>query len=142
MKRSYIFDPCIDYFPEEKHFIYDYGVNFQTLVGDLSLLNIALTVSFSSTSYCMDVIRDYTCNYIYPGCNNETGLPQGICTEECQRYVLSDMCQGEFYTLERGINDAGRLTFTRQCNDTLLLLRDFGISSEVDPCDCTNITGS
>ena len=90
----------------------------------------------------MDLIRDYTCNYVYPGCSNETGLPQGICREECQRYVLTNECKGEFNTLEQVTTTIGRLTFQRQCDDTLLLLQDYGIDTEnVTRSDCTNITG-
>lgn len=141
MERSLILELCIDYFPAEKLFIYDYGIDFQLLKGDLGLLNAALATSPLSSPYCMDVVRDYTCNYVYPGCNNETDLPQGICTEECQTYVASNVCSGEFNTLAT-VTDTGRLTFRRQCDNTLLLLEDFDIStSEINQCDCINITG-
>ena len=141
MNRSLILELCIDYFPAEKLFIYDYGIDFQQLKGDLGLLDRALGTSPLSSPYCMDVVRDYTCNYVYPGCSNETGLPQGICTEECQTYVTSSVCSGEFNTLAT-VTDTGRLTFRRQCDNTLLLLEDFDINtSEVNQCDCINITG-
>ena len=143
MERSLIFDLCIDYFPAEKQFIFDYGINFQTLIRDLTLLNSALSASSLASPFCMDLTRDYTCNYVYPGCSNETGLPQGICTEECQRYVLTDVCRGEFNTLETVTITSGSVTITRQCDDTLLLLKDFGINNEtVNDCDCINITGN
>ena len=141
MERSLILELCIDYFPAKKLFIYDYGIDFEQLKGDLGLLNAALMTSPLSSPYCMDVVRDYTCNYVYPGCSNETGLPQGICTEECQTYVASNICGGEFNTLAT-VTSTGRLTFRRQCDNTLLLLEDFGVStSEVNQCDCINITG-
>ena len=141
MERSFIFDICIDYFPSEKLFIYDYGIDFQQLKSDLTVLNAALAGSPLASPYCMDLIRDYTCNYVYPGCSNETGLPQGICMEECQRYVLNDVCSGEFNTLAT-VTSAARLTFRRQCDNTLLLLENFDINtSEVNQCDCINITG-
>ena len=141
VEQSLILDLCVDYFPAEKLFIFDYGIDFQALIGHLSILNSALKASVLSTPFCMDLARDYTCNYVYPGCSNETGLPQGICTEECQRYVLTDVCRGEFNTLVTVTEDRGP-TFTKQCNDTLFLLKNFGFnSSEFSQCDCINITG-
>ena len=91
----------------------------------------------------MDLIRAYTCNYVYPGCSNETGLPLGICTEECQRYVLTSVCIEEFGTLETVTSATGKLAFRRQCDDTLLLLRGYGIDTEnISHSDCINITGN
>lgn len=140
--NSLLFDICIKYIPPDKHFIYDYGINYEQLKGDLGLLNAALETSPLSSSYCMDLIRAYTCNYVYPGCSNETGLPQGICTEECQRYVLTDVCTGEFGTLETVTTSTGKLAFRRQCDDPLFLLRDYGINTEnISRSDCINITG-
>ena len=137
-----MFDVCIKYIPNDKLFIYDYGIDFQQLKQNLVLLNAALETSTSVTSYCMDLIRAYTCNYFYPGCNNDTGLPQGICKAECERYVLNDVCKGEFRTLEQVSNSVDRLTFVRQCDNPLLLLQDYGIGGEqVDQSDCFNITG-
>ena len=90
----------------------------------------------------MDLARAYTCNYMYPGCNIETGLPQGICKEECKKYVLNSVCYGEFNTLEDVTRSVGRFRFTRQCENTLLLLQDTGIDTEgIDYEDCINITG-
>ena len=141
VEQSLFLDLCIDYFPAERLFIYDYGIDFQQLKSDLGLLNAALETSPLSSPFCMDLIRAYTCNYVYPGCSNETGLPQGICTEECQRYVLGDVCSGEFNTLET-VTSNGILTFRRQCDNTLLLLEDFDVdTTEVNQCDCMNITG-
>ena len=141
-ESSLIFSICIDYIPSNKHFIYDYGVDFEQLKGDLGLLNAALETSPISPPFCMDLIRAYTCNYVYPGCSNETGLPQGICTEECQRYVLTDVCSGEFRTLEVVTSSTGKLAFERRCDDPLLLLRGYGIDTENIPnSDCIHITG-
>ena len=142
MENSLIFDVCIDYISLNKHFIYDYGIDYEQLKGDLGLLNAALETSPLSSPFCMDLTRAYTCNYVYPGCSNETGLPQGICTEECQRYVLTDVCSGEFGTLETVTRTTGKLAFERQCEDTLLLLRSYGINTEnISRSDCINITG-
>ena len=141
-ESSLIFSICIDYIPSNKHFIYDYGIDFEQLKGDLGLLNAALETSPISPPFCMDLIRAYTCNYVYPGCSNETGLPQGICTEECQRYVLTDVCSGEFGTLEVVTSSTGKLAFERRCDDPLLLLRGYGIDTENIPnSDCIHITG-
>ena len=109
---------------------------------DLSILNGALIASPFATPYCIDVIRAYTCNYVYPGCNNETNLPQGICREECERYVLTDICSSEFNSLVRATESTGRSIFIRQCENTLLHLQGHDINSEdFDHCDCINITG-
>ena len=141
-ENSFIFDTCINYIPAEKQFIYDYGLDYAELIGDLSLLDATLRTSVSS-QFCRDLLRGYTCNYVYPGCNNETGLPQGICREECERYVLSNVCKSQFDSLAKVTAVDRMLTFTRQCNNTLLLLKEFGINSEnFDHCDCINITGN
>ena len=140
-ENSLIFDTCLQYIQTEKNFIYNYGINFEDLKSDLSVLDATLDLSTSSP-YCMDLIRAYTCNYVYPGCNNATGLPQGICKEECERYVLADLCKDEFNSLVTTTESPGRPTFTRQCDNTLLFLQDFGINrSDFDACDCYNITG-
>ena len=143
IENSLLFDACIEYIPPNKHFIYDYGIDYQQLKGDLGLLNVILETSPLASPFCMDLTRAYTCNYVYPGCSNETGLPQGICMEECQRYVLSDVCTGEFGTLETVTRDTGKLLFRRQCNNTLLFLQDYGIDTEniSHSADCVNITG-
>jgi hypothetical protein len=142
IENSLIFDVCIDYLPPDKRFIYDYGINFELLKGDLALLNAALDTSPLASPFCMNLTRAYTCNYVYPGCSNETGLPQGICTDECQTYVLSDVCKGEFNTLESVTSTVRKLTFKRQCDDTLLLLQDYGIDTEnISRSDCINIMG-
>ena len=140
-ENSLIFNTCINYIPAEKQFIYDYGLDYSKLSGDLSLLDATLRTSVASR-FCRDLLRSYTCNYVYPGCNNQTGLPQGICQEECKRYVLSDVCKVPFNSLARVTAVNGMIIFTRQCNNTLLLLQEFGINREnFDHCDCINITG-
>ena len=141
-ENSLFFDVCNKYIPSNKHFIYDYGINYEQLKGDLGLLNAALETSPLATPYCMDLIRAYTCNYVYPGCSSETGLPQGICTEECQAYVLTDVCSGEFNTLETVTRSTGKLAFQRQCEDPLMLLREFGITENTANSGCINITGN
>lgn len=141
-ESSLIFSICIDYIPSNKHFIYDYGIDFEQLKGDLGLLNAALETSPISSPFCMDLIRAYTCNYVYPGCSNETGLPQGICIEECQRYVLTDVCSGEFGTLEVVTSSTGKLAFERRCDNPFLPLRGYGIDTEnISNSDCIHITG-
>ena len=142
INNSLIFDVCIDYLPPDKNFIYDYGIDFKQLESDLKLLNAALGTSSIASPFCMDLTRAYTCNYVYPGCSNETGLPQGICMEECERYVVSDVCSGEFRSLETITETIGKLSFKRQCDDTLLLLQDFGINTEnISHSDCIDIMG-
>ena len=51
-KISLIFDTCLQYIPTEKNFIYNYGINFEDLKSDLSVLDATLDLSVSSP-YCM-----------------------------------------------------------------------------------------
>lgn len=141
IKDSLIFDVCITYIASDKWFIYDYGIDYEELKEDLELINAGSKTLSLATPYCKDLLRAYLCNYVYPGCSNVTGLPQGICKEDCRRYVLSDACIG-FSVLEQVTHSIGRLTFTRQCDNTLLLLQDYDINTgNIDHSDCFNITG-
>ena len=141
MENNFIFDPCLGYFPADKQYIYAYRDEYESLIGNLTELNNALGSGASATPFCNELLRAYTCNYVYPGCSNETGLPQGICTEECQRYVLTDVCGRQFNTLVQTTQDIGS-AFTRQCDNTLYLLQEYGIdSNDFDHLNCINITG-
>jgi hypothetical protein len=141
MERNFIFDVCLTFFPANKLFLFDYREEYQSLIGNLIQLNNALEATASIAPFCTRLLRAYTCNYVYPGCNNETGLPQGICTAECQRYVLTNVCRQQFIRLERNTQNTGT-TFTRQCQNTLFLLQEYGIgANDFDRSDCTNITG-
>ena len=141
MESNFIFDICLNSFPPNKLFLFDYREEYGSLIGNLTVLNNALDSAPNVTPFCAKLLRAYTCNYVYPGCNNETGLPQGICRRECQRYVLTDVCRRQFNTLVRNTQNIGS-TFTRQCDNTLFLLQEYGIGADdFDPLDCTNITG-
>ena len=133
--QSLIFSICLDYIPAV---IFKYGTStdYEKLKNDLFLLNQALAASAASP-FCRDLVRSYTCNYVYPGCNEDTGMPRGICRGECERYVLTDVCRSEFETLVRATSQEGTFTFTRQCNNTLMLVQELTF----DPNDCINITG-
>ena len=141
MRSNFIFSVCLSYFPDDKHFILDYREEYGSLTRTLGVLNNALVSAAGSTPFCNELLRAYTCNYVYPGCSNETGLPQGICTEECQRYVLSNVCRWQFNSLVQSTRNIGS-AFTRQCHNTLFLLQEYGIDGDdFDPFDCINITG-
>ena len=141
MENNFIFDVCLSYFPANKLFLFDYREEYGSLVGRLTTLNNALESAAGAGPFCTKLLRAYTCNYVYPGCNNETGLPQGICTEECQRYVLTDVCRRQFNSLVQNTRNIGS-AFTRQCDNTLFLLQEYGIDADdFDHLDCINITG-
>ena len=140
-KDSIIFNICVNYISSDKLFIYDYGTDYEELKEDLQLLYDGSQSLSLANSYCMDLLRAYMCNYVYPGCSYVTGLPQGICKEECSRYVLDSGCPG-FAAVEGVSNSLQRLSFTRQCDDTLIFLRDYDINTEsIGRGDCFNITG-
>ena len=130
-------DVCIKFFPEDKCFIYNYTMEFVTLKQSLDLLNNALSTAQGSL-YCMDVLRAYVCNYVYPGCNSFNGLPQGICTPECERYVHNE-CARDFNTLFQVIQvtDQTLITINDECDNTV----EFTGVMNQDPSDCFNITG-
>ena len=141
VESNFIFDVCLSYFPPNKQFLFHYREEYQSLTRTLTQLNNALEAAARVTPFCTRLIRAYTCNYVYPGCSNETGLPQGICTEECQRYVLTNVCRQQFISLERNTQNIGS-AFTRQCDNTLFLLQEYGITTDdFDRRDCINITG-
>ena len=141
MENNFVFDVCLSYFPADKLFLYDYREEYGSLVGRLATLNNVLESGAAAAPFCTRLLRAYTCNYVYPGCNNKTGLPQGICTEECQRYILTNVCRLQFVRLEQSTQDIGS-SFTRQCDNTLFLLQEYGIGADdFDRLDCINITG-
>ena len=131
---------CLDYLPNDKCYIYDYGLDFDRTNFLLTLLDTSVESSTTSPA-CLEVVRAYTCNYIYPRCDPTTGSYQGICTGDCIRYVLSNNCRAIFDTLEIFAGNSGEITFTRQCNNTLINLEQYMPGFVYDPEDCFNISG-
>ena len=97
--------------------------------------------SSTTTPACLEVVRAYTCNYIYPKCDPATGNYQGVCTDDCIKYVLSDNCRAIFDTLAAIAETSGEITFTRQCNNTLINLERYMPGFAYNPEDCFNISG-
>ena len=131
---------CLDYLPNEKCYIYDYGLNFDRTITLLTILDSSVESS-TTTPACLEVVRAYTCNYIYPKCDPATGNYQGVCTDDCIKYVLSDNCRAIFDTLAAISETSGAITFTRQCDNTLINLEQYIPGFPYNPEDCFNISG-
>ena len=41
---------------------------------------------------CGDILLGIVCNSVYPGCNPDTGLPIGLCTDTCLAYMSDASC--------------------------------------------------
>jgi len=131
---------CLDYLPNDKCYIYDYGLDFDRTITLLTILDSSVESS-TITPACLEVVRAYTCNYIYPKCDPATGNYQGVCTDDCIKYVLSDNCRYFFNTLATIAETSGEITFTRQCDNTLINLERYMPGFTYNPEDCFNISG-
>lgn len=135
-EKGYILDICNQYFPQDKCFIFNFTTQFVSLRSSLDLLNNALSTA-PATDFCKESVRAYVCNYVYPGCNPFTGLPQGTCIPECQFYLKE--CRREFNTLIHVIETSEQfsIAFDQECINTVAFT---GVNN--DPSDCFNITGT
>jgi len=132
---------CLDYLPDGKCYIYDYGIDFAQTDRVLSILDR----SAQNSDYipaCIEFVRAYICNYIYPKCNPATGNYEGVCRGDCITYVLNDACSEPFNalaTVAQTVPDG--IPFSHQCNNTLNYLDQFISDFVYNPDECFNISG-
>ena len=137
---SLVHDGCFDRWPEDKCYIYDYNIDFEQTATMFQILdNIARNRDYDTT--CIQEVRTFLCNYVYPKCDPVTGNYQGICTQDCIDIVLNETCNREFGDLEFFASTTDVLTFSRQCNNTLIFLEQFMPDFVYNPDDCFNISG-
>ena len=132
-------DRCLDYFPHDKCYIYNYGIDFAQTDLVLTILD-RTSDSARYSPACSEFVRAYVCNYVYPKCDPATGNPEGVCTGDCITYVLNDDCRVEFTDLEN-VATTGGFTFLRQCNNTLIFVEQFIPDFVYNPNECINISG-
>lgn len=129
--------------------MYDYGLDFQLALNELSILNTALVSSGGPRVLrgCWDVIRAFVCNYYYVGCNPRTRLPLGICRESCIEYVQNGDCASSIaWLVSFAETTGGRFVFTPDCDDPLWKIKVQNPSMEnttvLDQEGCINMSGS
>ena len=135
---------CLDYLPANKCSIYRYtdDAAFVEIAEGLALLD-ATGLETDASEFCVDTVRAYVCNYVYPGCNSMTGQPQGICQDECIRFAGPGSLCREFVDLLISLAASTRIfTFEVMCNFTLRFLEVEGFREEFvyNPLDCWNIS--
>ena len=132
---------CLDYLPDGKCYIYNYGIDFAQIDLVLTLLDgTALNGGYQPA--CIEFVRAYICNYVYPKCNLATGNPEGVCTGDCITYVLNDDCRfifNDLQTIAAATSDG--FPFSRQCNNTLVFLEQLIPDFVYNPNECINISG-
>ena len=135
INNSLFYMPCGLFIQNSKVFFFLPQENYERLLLDLRVLEITL---LSSSHYCDQVIRTYLCNYLYPNCEENGSVPIGVCQEECIKFLLTEnSCTSE---IEYLISLRSALAVQRQCNNTLKLVEDSGVSVNVSS-NCINITG-
>lgn len=133
-----VYPSCQPYLLKPTLFLY--MPDYQLIVNNLQLLEIALR-SGETKEFCSQVITSYVCNYVYPSCGEMEDSPVGICQDECQRWVLErNPCTSELEYLF-SVSGVKGFLFEPQCNNTLLLVQQFGDWNEVETMECNNITG-
>lgn len=75
-------------------YLLNYELDYEEENITLNSLDHILTITSEDVvpEECKDVIRSLTCAAVYPGCNPDTGLPQGLCKEECVEYIITGEC--------------------------------------------------
>ena len=137
---SLIHDGCFDRWPEGKCYIYNYNIDFEQTATMLQILdNVARNRDYDTA--CIQDVRTFVCNYVYPKCDPVTGNYQGICTGDCIDFILNEACDRELGDLEFFASTSEVFTFSRQCNNTLIFLEQFMPDFVYDPNDCFNISG-
>ena len=136
-----IYDECIKFIPEGKCDFFDYGGEYEDIAEKLELLSAVLSTSKTETDYCKEVLRSYVCNYVYPGYNTVRDTPQGVCTQECEAFVLEGTCKRGFKNFEVFVQTDDRFNFSLQCDNTLAFVDTYGFNFTDDPSDCYNISG-
>ena len=135
INKSLFFMPCGLFIQNSKIFLFLPQENYKRLLDDLRILEVAV---LSSSHYCDQVIRTYLCNYLYPTCEENGSVPIGVCQEECIKFLLTEnSCTSDVDFL---VSLRSTLTVQRQCNNTLKLVEDSGVSVNVSS-NCINITG-
>ena len=103
-------------------------------IESLELLGLATLQS----QYCSQVVSAYVCNTIYPPCEDNGTTPLDICQEDCMKYILMEN------PCEHGLrligSKGGAIIFHRQCNVTLQVVKNAGVSVNTSS-NCVNITG-
>lgn len=138
---SIVHEACIDSIQHTQ--LYLYFSDYACLNDLIDMLDVAV-ISTKISEFCEQVLRAYVCNYVYPGCtmSERNDRPQGICHEDCNRYLLGESCQTEFLFLENLAENSGEFGFQRQCNNTLMFVSEAGLNvSTSEGQNCTQISG-
>ena len=127
--------PCGLFIQNSKVYLFLQKDTYKRLPFDLRLLEIA----GSSSHYCDQFIRTYICNSLYPTCEEDGSVTiGGVCQEECIKFLLTEnSCTS---VVDYLFSVTSTLIGQRQCNNTLKLVEDSGVSVNVSS-NCINITG-
>ena len=131
-------------------FFLNYTVDYTSQNFNLSLLDQLLNAATSEfiREDCKNIIRTLTCAYVYPGCNPVSGLPEGLCEDECTDYIRYSDCMESIMTaIELGLDNSYEVVFPIQsleCNDPLQYVVKFDPSFTDSPHDednCIKLSG-
>ena len=134
----------------QRCFLLNYTLDYQHQDENLEQLNTLLEVTDESviSEECKDVIRTFTCAYVYPGCNPVNGLPEGLCEDQCIDYIFNGGCSESFiYVVTLALEADNEQVFpirTFECDNPLqfVLTRDSSfINSSHDIDNCIKLSG-
>ena len=138
--NSFVNDDCRPFLHPQKNYLYNYSIDYSNLDINLRALNSFL-LSSGLTTFCVQVLQIYGCNYAYPGCDLVTGQPRGPCQQDCVTYTQKGECSDVVVELTR-LTDGTLLQFEANCSYTLQFLeRDFNENFMYNDSNCVSIEG-
>lgn len=125
------------------NYTFDYEEENATLNSQDRILTVTSTDIVPQN--CKDVIRSLTCAAVYPGCNPDNDLPQGLCKDECVEYVISGECaQPIMNSAELAAASGNPVPFSfLECDTPLGFVEEHDasfINSSLDIENCINIS--
>lgn len=128
-------------------YLLNYTLDYEEENATLNSQDRILTVTSTDIvpQNCKDVIRSLTCAAVYPGCNPDNDLPQGLCEDECVEYVIAGECAKPILNSAQLAAASGNpVSFSfLECNTPLGFVEEHDasfINSSLDIENCINIS--
>ena len=134
----------------EQCYLLNYTLDYVIQDANLNQMDVLLEVTTTDVvlDECKDVIRILVCAFVYPGCNPENGLPEGLCLDECLDYLFQGACAESFTNaVQLGLQSTTDNTFpirSFECDNPLQYVVTWDstfINSSHDADNCIKISG-
>ena len=143
--KKYVYPGCHSFMTRQCYLL-NYKLDHAEENTTLNGLDKILTVTSEDvvSEECKDVIRSLTCAAVYPGCNPNTGLPQGLCEEECVEYITGECAQPIMTSIQLAAASGNEVPLSfLQCGTPLGYVEEHDasfINSSLDIENCINIS--